>query len=370
MNRVLPLLPMTNTASRLGAAAVTAARRFGNPLPLVAATALVSTIRVTSAISMKIDDLTQTSLRDVQTNDPILLCGNPRSGTTFLHRFIADARIAHACTPYDFVFPAQCVQTALAPLKPMLTARFPSEKVSTPAHKIGLNLAEADDAALTLRYFDGFFASPILRGFNGRDSANLFVSEEDTFERDADFFEALWRRKRSTKPKLRVAAKLFSAAPRLEKFLGRFSRAQILYTVRDPLEMIPSGMSLNLSMLKKQFDFDSLPEHERSRYLDLLYRSFVAQLRSFHDVWTHSSEVKERTHILPFPRMMNEFEVAMNQALEFLRIDPSPFQHIITRTAATQRSYKSQHSYDLSRFGLSADTIRRDCAFLDPWLNE
>ena len=208
-----------------------------------------------------------------------------------------------------------------------------------------------------------------MRGFKEAAPENIFVSETETFERDADFFEALWRRKRSANPKLRVAAKLFSAAPRLEKFLARFPRAQVLYTVRDPLEMIPSAMSLNLSMLKKQFDFDSLDEAVKRRYLQALYRSFVAQLRSFHDVWSQSSEVQARSFILPFPRMMNDFEKVMNQALEFLRIEAGPYQEVIARTSAAQRRYKSHHKYDYASFHLDPATISRDCAFLDTWLD-
>lgn len=344
-------------------------RTFHNPLPVIAASALVTTVRATSAVGMRIDEWREPKLRTIDVRDPILLCGSPRSGTTFLHRFLSESRMAHACTPYDFVFPARSVQALLAPLKPSLVARFPTEKASTPAHKIGLNLAEADDASLALRYFDGFFASPLLRGFVTSEPNNVFVGNDDTFERDAAFFERMWRRKRLADPSMRVAAKLFSAAPRLEAFLGRFPKAQILYTVRDPVEMIPSGMSLNVSMLKKQFNFDALPEAERARYHALLYRSFVAQLRAFHEAWTNSAEVKARTFIVPFPRMMTEFETVMREALGFLGIDFEKFAPVIARTAESQRAYRSTHAYNLERFNLSETTIRRDCDFLSTWWN-
>lgn len=343
-------------------------RTFQNPLPLLAASAVVTTVRATSAVSMRIDEWREPKLRDMDVRDPILLCGSPRSGTTFLHRFLADTGVALACTPYDFVFPARSAQALLAPFKSRMVAGFPTEKASTPAHKIGLTLAEADDASLALRYFDGFFASPLLRGFQVTEPENVFVGNSDTFARDANFFERMWRRKKLQDPSRRVAAKLFSAAPRLEAFLARFPKAQILYTVRDPLEMIPSGMSLNVSMLKKQFDFDALPEEQRARYYALLYRSFVAQLRAFHDTWSKSAEVKARSFILPFPRMMNDFDVVLPEVLSFLGIDEGPYLQAIQRTAASQRAYRSGHKYDLNRFHLSEATIRDDCSFLSPWL--
>lgn len=35
----------------------------------------------------------------------------------------------------------------------------------------------------------------------------------------------------------------------------------------------------------------------------------------------------------------------------------------VKKLADKQRSYKSEHKYNLSKFGLDEDTIRRDCAF-------
>ena len=38
--------------------------------------------------------------------------------------------------------------------------------------------------------------------------------------------------------------------------------------------------------------------------------------------------------------------------------------HAYTAHAEKQRGYKSTHSYSFEQFGLDADAIRRDCAFV------
>jgi hypothetical protein len=47
-------------------------------------------LRLVIAIGMALDHLFFPKLRKVRANRPIVLVGNPRTGTTFLQRFLAD----------------------------------------------------------------------------------------------------------------------------------------------------------------------------------------------------------------------------------------------------------------------------------------
>ncbi len=55
--------------------------------------------------------------------------------------------------------------------------------------------------------------------------------------------------------------------------------------VRDPLSVIPSGLSLVTGVLDKRFGFWSLPDEMRTRYIQRLYKALVELLKRFHDDW-------------------------------------------------------------------------------------
>jgi hypothetical protein len=54
----------------------------------------------------------------------------------------------------------------------------------------------------------------------------------------------------------------------------------------------------------------------------------------------------------------------MAEIVTFVGHVPTPAQaSAIAAVAAKQRAYKSEHRYDLAKFGLDADRIRADTAF-------
>ena len=69
--------------------------------------------------------------------------------------------------------------------------------------------------------------------------------------------------------------------------------------------------------------------------------------------------------------MMSNFEELMDDILVFIDKNRSDeLMKKIKETAESQRSYKSKHTYDLERFGLSEDKIKKDCQVIyDTFLN-
>ena len=61
--------------------------------------------------------------------------------------------------------------------------------------------------------------------------------------------------------------------------------------------------------------------------------------------------------------MMGDFDNLMNEILEFTNHDPSDeLRKDILDTGDNQRKFKSEHKYDLEKFGLNENQIREDCA--------
>ena len=140
--------------------------------------------------------------------------------------------------------------------------------------------------------------------------------------------------------------------------------AQILYMARDPLSVIPSSMSLVIGVLDRAVGFWSLPETVRKRWLDRMYKAWVLLLQKFHEDWTGGLIDKKRVFIVRYDRMMADFEGMMEEMCQFLGHEMTPkLRATVAKRGEKQRTYESEHKYDLEKFGLTEEQIRRDCAF-------
>jgi hypothetical protein len=60
--------------------------------------------------------------------------------------------------------------------------------------------------------------------------------------------------------------------------------------------------------------------------------------------------------------MMEDFDTLMIEIMDFIQHEPTEaLLADIKETAEKQRSFESKHTYDLEKFGLSEDQIRKDC---------
>jgi len=132
--------------------------------------------------------------------------------------------------------------------------------------------------------------------------------------------------------------------------------------VRDPLNVIPSGLSLVTGVLDKKFNFWSMPEDDRQRFINKLYEALKELLLRFHDDWTNENIDKNRVMIVKFDKMMSDFDGLMDEVLDFVDYDASDkFLEDIKLTSDKQKNFKSGHKYDLEKFGLTEQKIRKDC---------
>ena len=88
-------------------------------------------------------------------------------------------------------------------------------------------------------------------------------------------------------------------------FLDSFPDAKLLYMLRDPLSVIPSGLSLVTGVLDKRFGFWSLSEDRRQKYIDNLYKGLVELQIRFYNDWTSGKINRNNVMIVNFDKMMN-----------------------------------------------------------------
>jgi hypothetical protein len=350
---------------RIGLAWVTVGRTFGAWLPPLGTLFFLTNLRLVVSVGMGLDSL-RPGLRRSKLTRPIVIVGNPRSGTTFLHRFLVDQRVGAGLRLWEMMFPSLFLRRIVRPFLPALEAISPARHHSTVAHETGLTSIETDDASLLFRHFDGFFLYGFLLAFADDDYRAMFEpATRDTSERDFAFYERLWRDNSFDHESHRVVAKLFSLGMRMPRFMKRFPDARVLYMVRDPVEVIPSGLSLVTGVLDKRFGFWSLPEATRRRFLERLYAALVLLLKTFHDDWTAGNVPTDRVMIVRYDRLMQDFDGLMTELLRFLDVPKTErLAGEIARVAEEQRRFKSKHAYDAAKFGITEERIRADCAFV------
>lgn len=316
-------------------------------------------------LGMTLDPIFFPRLRRTRAQRPIVLVGNPRTGTTFLQRFLVAEGFGSGMNLFLMLYPSLLLQRLLAPVLPLLERVSPARFHSTAAHQTSLTSVETDDVAVLFRHLDGFFLYGFILSFDEDDLLSCVDPRvRDTSARDFAWLDELWRRSLAATGAQRNVAKLFSLSARLPRFLEAFPDAQILYMARDPVEVIPSSMSLVTGVLDRAFGFWTLPEDVRRIWLERMYRAWIVLLRRFHDDWQSGAIDRERVFIVRYDQMMLDFELLMDSLCRFLGHEMTPaLRATVLERAEKQRSYASEHEYDLARFNLTEAQVRRDCAF-------
>jgi hypothetical protein len=321
-------------------------------------------LRMTVGTFMALDHLSS-RFRKARANRPIVIVGNPRTGTTFLQRFMAAEGFGSGMELFLMLYPSLILQRMLRPFMPLLEKISPAKYHSTAAHHTSLSSVETDDVGVLFRYLDGFFLYGFFLSWDDEDMLpTVDPRVRDTSERDFAWLEKLWRRSLVLHGGERNVAKLFSVAPRLPRFLERFPEAQILYMARDPLAVIPSSMSLVIGVLDRAFGFWSKPEEVRKRWLDRMYRAWIMLFRKFHEDWQSGAIDRKRVYVVRYDRMMMDFENVMSEMCAFLGHEMTPeLLKKVQEEGEKQRKYESEHKYNLEKYGLSEAQILKDCAF-------
>ena len=324
---------------------------------------LISILRIIIFFFRIFDQIFFPHLSKTKINNPIIIVGNPRSGTTFLQRFLVNNRFGKGTELWQMIYPSIILQKIIKPFLPLLEIISPAKHHSTDAHKTSLSSVETDDVGMLFRFFDGFF----LYGFF------LSWSEDDLFSwvdpkirdnsiRDFNWLESIWKRIIVSSNEQRIVAKLFSVSANTPKFIARYPDAKILYIVRDPLSVIPSGLSLVTGVLDKKFGFWNKSDLEKNHFLSNLYKGLVQLLLRFEEDWSNGNIDRSNVMIIKFDHLMNDFDKLMLDIINFVDFDiTDKLRTTIKNTSDEQKSYISKHKYDLAKFGLSEKKIKEDC---------
>lgn len=343
-------------------------RTFGFTVRPIFTFFLIMGYRAFSAVSLALDPLLFPRLGRQRVVKPVFIVGNPRSGTTFLHRFMVKHGLGCSFQLWQLLFPSLTSRTVLAPIVHRLEGLSPAKFHVSKAHETSLTSVETDDVLVFFRYVDGLFLYGYFLAWDPDASLDILDPEgyvAQTAERDFGWLKGCIRRNLAWYKQDRAIAKVFTMALRPEQTFRAFPDARMLYMVRDPMDVVPSALSLVTGVLKQRYPWDRVPEEVRRRYVERLYVGFLALYRNFHDAWVSGRLPNDQIHIVRYDLMMTDFERVMTGICEFVGqpVD-GDLAGAIRATAQKQRKYTSEHKYDLSEYWLTEEKIRRDFAFV------
>ena len=136
---------------------------------------------------------------------------------------------------------------------------------------------------------------------------------------------------------------------------------KLVYVVRDPVKVIPSGMSLLASVLENGYDvWNRTQEEDQRRWVENLYQASCDMLRYFHDAHSAGKIPERNLCIVRYEDLINHLEPTMERILDFIEIKPTEdFIEEVRAQAERQRAHKSGHEHSPQQFGLAPERIRQ-----------
>ncbi len=293
------------------------------------------------------------------------LLGHPRSGTTFLHRFILDNTSCYDGKKLkDMVFHNRFLKVVSEPIMPFLNL-IPFNLVYDPhIHETSLNAWETDDICFGIRHKTGYlhWLYFCCLSHNQITHENFFSWIEHNRLNMTSCWQELYDIKdgRSTP----FLSKSFILIFLLHELFEFFPRAKYLVMMRSPLDTLASICSLLLSVQQRLHRKKIQDQNIKEQYLKNIYQTvlyFYKELDRVIAVWGNRNNVK----LVLYPDLVNNFNSEFKDISEFLGIKISAeLATSIENQDKAQKERRSQHQYSLQMFGFSKLQIENDFSFI------
>ena len=316
------------------------------------------------------DEIFFRKYRKISIKKPVFLVGHPRSGTTFIHKFLVkNCNEFEGMFLWRMIFPTLTSRFIIKPFLQLINKAFPKNLYDPNIHKTGFMEPETDDVALFFKSFDGMFSwlyFSALTDYNSIDELEMDLiktskSRSMLLNLNTVFKKNLY----NTDGSKRIFSKSFSLILNLNEIKELFSDAKIIILMRDPMEVIPSSLSLARNVQMNLNKFDKLPIVERNKYYHNLYCASILFYKNLFACLDKGEINKEELLIISYKDIIKDFESTIYQVIDYCEIIKTPeLIDAIKKQSEKQPAYKGRHEYTLEEFGISKDEVLRDFSFV------
>ncbi len=322
-----------------------------------------------------LDDILCADYRSEEINQPVFIVGHPRSGTTFLHRLLAkdtynfttmrlwEALLAPSIVQRQIVKALARIDRRLgAPLGKSTAAWDKRLQVGNVMHKVALRKPE-EDQFLFLHIWSSL-AIWTFSAISDQATSDIHFDAKMPSEdkkRIMGFYRRCIQRHlyahrtRQSRP-VHYLAKDPSASPKVDTILRTFPDAKIIYLVRNPLDTIPSYISL-LNYTWRLFGA-TLGDHGSRDYVLQIARHWYR-----YPLERLKCAPQDSYAIVRYNDLLQDPERTVADVYSRFGLETSPaFAHLLRNEATNARAYRSKHRYSLKHLRLTRQQIVEEFA--------
>ena len=325
-------------------------------------------LEVLTWASFGLDELFFPTYRHIEIRQPFFIIGNPRSGTTFLHRLLArDERNFISIKLWEILFAPSITQRRLINtisaadrgagglLHRLMRWIDRYVQASNIMHRISLFVPEEDE------YFLIHQGSTIIAGlfFGFPKAAYRYVFFDTRLRRSEKraimrfYRHCLQRHLYAHGDQRHILSKNPYFSPKVDALYETFPDARIVYLVRNPLRVIPSYASLSAHWWR-------LMAEPKDRYPHPEYILRATQHWYRYPVDRLDRAPEESRIFVKFDDLITDPEGVVRAIYQHFGLEVSQtFAATLKEEAQKARHYKSRHIYRLEDMGLSREHILR-----------
>jgi len=327
-------------------------------------------VQIVTWAGFLLDEIFFRGYRDVEIREPVYIVGNPRSGTTFLQRLLArdektfvtmrtwEMLVAPSVTMRKLFWALSSFDSSIgkpmARLLGMLEEGWQEENV---VHRIGVRAPEEDEYLL-IHIFSTLKIWLYVAMLDEAERYTYFdrqMPEEDKKRIMAFYARCVQRHLYAHgKSDRHYLAKNPHFSPMVDTVYRRFPDAKIIYLARNPLDMIPSYISLKED--EWQLLGDPLDAYSSREYiLDMAHHWYTYPLERLDEAPQDSALV------VNFNDLVTDARDVVATIYDRFGFDLSPqFDDILRQATRKARSHESEHEYSLKEMGLAREDIVKE----------
>ena len=315
-----------------------------------------------------LDEIFYPTYHDIKIKQPVFIIGNPRSGTTFLQRLLAkDSQSFSSMRTWEifgapsilmrkvFRGAAKISRAIGVPISKRIKRLESLWKESDVIHKLAIRAPEEDENLLihifsTIKIWS--FAAMVDETY-----PYIYYDEKISLEdkqRIMDFYESCIQRHLFDQGAVgkHYLSKNPNFSPKIDALLTNFPDAKFIYLIRNPLDAVPSHLSLK----EREWQMLGSPLEEyacRDFILDASEHWYNYPLQKLREL------PENQAIVVKFGDLVSDAEDTVRKIYDRFGLTVSPgFHKILLRETIRARDHQSQHEYALSEMGVTREQLK------------